>query len=104
MDIPFLILIVSALSGIICISLGFLITVKKKYELINGVDFTALKEPEKFATFVGHSILLTGVLMMLLGFLVFQEFMGIYVFLMLIVVFSIIPLPAFFFAKSKYLK
>lgn len=102
MNILLLILVVSVFTALICLSLGSLIAVKKKFELINGVDFSTLKEPEKFGKFVGHSISVSGILMALLGFLAYAQIIGITAFLILIVIVSVIPLPAFYLAKSKY--
>lgn len=102
MDTLLLILIVSVFTGVICLSLGLLITVKRKYDLINGVDLSTLKEPGKFGQFVGNSISLTGLMIMILGVLVYAQLIGIYVYLVGVIVASVFPLPAFFVAKSKY--
>lgn len=102
MDILLFILVISVLSGIALIILGLLITIKKKYNLINGVDFSSLTEPEKFGDFVGNSITLSGLLMVVFGYIVYQQIMGLIAYLVLTMMASIIPLPAFYFAKSKY--
>lgn len=96
------IFVVSALSGLVLVILGYLIAVKGKYTLINGVDFALLSDVEAFGRDVGWGIFWSGWAMVAAGVLVYLEIVGLILYLVLIMLASIAPLPIFFKAKKKY--
>ena len=104
MDILLFIFLVSAFSGAVFLILGYLVAVKQHTNLINGVDFSRLADVEKFAQFLGHSISLIGILMAGVGLLLYLQIVGLVFYLIAVVILSIFPLPALFFAKRKYSK
>ncbi|MEW9798598.1 hypothetical protein [Alteromonas sp. CYL-A6] len=102
MNVLFFLLIISVLSGLVLVVLGYLIAVKKQHSLINGVDFSSLSNPDGFGGVVGNSILISGALMMLMGVVVYLQVVGLVTYLLLMMMVSFMPLPAFFYAKAKF--
>lgn len=52
-----------------CIILGYLIAVKQMRNLIAGWDESKISNPEKFARWIGFSVLMLGVLIELIAFI-----------------------------------
>ena len=93
---------VAIFGAIPLIFVGYLVGVKQKRHLINGVDIEALSDPEGFTRFLGHSISATGVGMLIIGVLLYLNIVGIIGFTIALLLISFLPLPCFFYAKQKY--
>ena len=104
MDISLFLGVVTAVSGLVLVMLGYLISVKQRLNLINGVDFSRLTDAVSFAKYLGNSIVITGVLMLFLGLAFYFRVVGIVGYSLIVMAICIIPLPAFVVAKNKYTK
>ncbi len=65
---------------------------------------SALSEPEKSGDFIGNSVIISGPLMALSGTLLYIRLIDITIFVLFMIASGFIPLPAFFYAKSKFSK
>ncbi|MGS2719414.1 hypothetical protein [Paraglaciecola aestuariivivens] len=81
---------------------GLIISVKNKLHWINGVDHSKLKDPNGFCQFIGNSISITGLLILLCAIFLYLQIIGYLVFVGLLVFISFLPLPCFYIAKSKF--
>lgn len=102
MDAGFFIFIISAISGVTYIFLGFLLSYKQKIDIINGVDFSKLKDIKGFCKYFGNSLSLSGAMLILLGLMVYAQNMNLILFLVLFIVFCALPILYFFQAKQKF--
>lgn len=103
MDISVFLGVLTAVSGLALVILGYLISVKQRLNLINGVDFSKLTDAVSFAKYLGNSIAITGILMLILGLAVYFKWVGLVGYSLIIMAICIIPLPAFMIAKNKYM-
>lgn len=101
-ELDLILLLVSVFGALPLIVMGLLISLKNKRHWINGVDQDALSDPEAFGRYVGNSITLTGVLFLLIAFLLHQGVFGYLAFVVALMFISMIPLPALYIAKNKY--
>ncbi|MCC5825304.1 hypothetical protein [Alkalimonas sp.] len=104
MDISVFLGVLTVASGFVLVMLGYLISVKQRLNLINGVDFSSLTDAVSFAKYLGKSFTITGILMLFLGLAVYFKWVGLVGYSLIIMAICIIPLPAFMIAKNKYTK
>lgn len=102
MDVFLFLGVVTGISGLVLLIMGYLISIKQKINLINGVDFSNLSDVRAFAKYVGNSILLMGILMLLSGVGLYYKVLGLIGYTFFILIICAIPLPAFLLAKNKY--
>ena len=96
------IFIISAISGVIYLLLGFLLSYRQKIELINGVDFSKLTDVEGFCKYMGNSLFASGFVQVVLGFMVYTENMNLYLYLFLFIAFCSLPIFHFIQGKRKF--
>lgn len=96
------IFVISAVSGAIYLLLGFLLSYKQKIDIINGMDFSKLKDVAGFCKHFGNSLLLSGFVLIILGALVYAQNMNLLLFLGLFVVFCSLPIFQFIQGKQKF--
>ena len=101
-ELLIVLLSVAIFGAIPLIFVGYLVGVKQKRQLINGVDIESLSDPEGFARLLGHSISATGVGMLIIGVLLYLNIVGFIGFTIALLFVSFLPLPCFFYAKQKY--
>ena len=84
------------------ILLGYLVAFRQKRHWINGVDQSKLSNPDAFGKFVGNSITVTGMLIILITIFLYLKVIGMLIFAVSLVVVSFLPLPSLYYAKRKY--
>ena len=104
MDISYIILVISIVSAVPLLVIGYLIAIKQKLNLINGVDFSKLSDTSAFARILGHSITLTGVLMIVISMLLYMGIINLISYGVILMVFGTLPLQGLFFAMRRYSK
>ncbi|MEP1383246.1 MAG: hypothetical protein ABJK64_05560 [Paraglaciecola sp.] len=104
MDTGFLILLISCLSGFIYLIIGYLLAFKQKVDVFNGIDFSKISDLPVFCKYVGNSFLLSGVVQILLGVLVYLAYFDLLLFVAIYVLFSILPIVNVVRAMRKFQK
>ncbi|MEP0176322.1 MAG: hypothetical protein ABJD02_20405 [Paraglaciecola sp.] len=104
MDTVFLILLISCLSGFIYLIIGYLLAFKQKADVFNGIDFSKISDLPVFCKYVGNSFLLSGVVQILLGVLVYLAYFDLLLFVAIYVLFSILPIVNVVRAMRKFQK
>ena len=84
------------------IFVGYQIAFNNKNHWINGVDQSKLSNPIGFTKYVGNSITATGFLVILVCTLLYFQAINFIGFAIALTFVSMLPLPCFLFAKSKY--
>lgn len=92
MDTGILILLISCLSGFIYLIIGYLLTFKQKADVINGIDLSKIADLTAFCKYVGNSFLLSGVVQILVGALVYLAYFNLLLFVATYVFFSVLPI------------
>jgi hypothetical protein len=85
-----------------CIILGYLIAVKQMRGLIAGWDESKISNPEKFAKWIGYSVLTLGVLIGLIALIWYLGLVNEIGMTILLCVVSLIPIPCLLIAKARY--
>ncbi|MCF2947056.1 hypothetical protein L0668_02985 [Paraglaciecola aquimarina] len=101
-DLFFIALLTAILGGLPLIFVGYQIAINNKRHWINGADQSVMSNPEGFGKYVGYSILVTGLLILLVSSLLYAQVFGYLGFGVAIMIISLLPLPCFFKAKQKY--
>ena len=104
MDTGFLILLISCLSGLIYLTIGYLLTFNKKADVLNGIDFSKIADLHAFCNYVGNSFLLSGVVQILIGLLAYLAYLNLLLFAAIYVVFSTLPIVNVVKAMRKFQK
>ena len=104
MDIGFLILLISCLSGFIYLIIGFLLTFKQKADVLNGIDFSKIADLPAFCKYVGNSFLLSGAVQILVGVLAYLAYLNLMLFIAIFVLFSTLPIINVVKAMRKFQK
>jgi len=104
MDTGFLILSISILSGFIYLIIGYLLTFKQKADVLNGIDFSKIADLPAFCKYVGNSFLLSGVVQIVVGVLVYLAYLNLMLFIALFVLFSALPIINAVKAVHKFQK
>ena len=104
MDTGFLILLISCLSGLIYLTIGYLLTFNKKADVLNGIDFSKIADLPAFCKYVGNSFLLSGVVQILIGLLAYLAYLNLLLFAAIYVVFSTLPIVNVVKAMRKFQK
>ena len=104
MDTSFLILSISILSGFIYLTIGYLLTFKQKADVLNGIDFSKIADLPAFCKYVGNSFLLSGVVQIVVGVLVYIVYLSLMLFIALFVLFSALPIINVVKAVRKFQK
>ena len=104
MDTGFLILLISCLSGFIYLIIGYLLTFKQKADVLNGIDFSKIADLPAFCKYVGNSFLLSGVVQIVVGVLVYLAYLNLMLFIALFVLFSALPIINAVKAVRKFQK
>ena len=92
MDTGFLILLISCLSGLIYLTIGYLLTFNKKADVLNGIDFSKIADLPVFCKYVGNSFLLSGAVQILVGVLAYLAYLNLMLFIAIFVLFSTLPI------------
>ena len=85
-----------------CIFLGYLIAVKQKHSLIAGWDESRISDPKRYASVVGYSVLVLGILLGLIAIAWYLSLIGEIQMTIALLVSSLIPLPCLVYANNKY--
>jgi hypothetical protein len=104
MDTGFLIFLISCLSGFIYLIIGYLLTFKKKADVLNGIDFSKIADLPAFCKYVGNRFLLSGVIQIVVGVLVYLAYFDLLLFVAIYVFFSILPIVNVVRAMRKFQK
>jgi hypothetical protein len=104
MDTGFLILSISFLSGFVYLIIGYLLTFKQKADVLNGIDFSKIADLPAFCKYVGNSFLLSGVVQIVVGVLVYLAYLNLMLFIALFVLFSALPIINAVKAVRKFQK
>ena len=104
MDTGFLILLISCLSGLIYLTIGYLLTFNKKADVLNGIDFSKIADLPAFCKYVGNSFLLSGAVQVLVGALVYLTYLNLMLFTAIFVLFSTLPIVNVVKAMRKFQK
>ena len=104
MDTGFLILLISCLSGLIYLTIGYLLTFNKKADVLNGIDFSKIADLPAFCKYVGNSFLLSGAVQVLVGALVYLTYLSLMLFIAVFVLFSTLPIVNVVKAMRKFQK
>jgi hypothetical protein len=103
MDGLFFGLIIMIFAGALpCIIFGYLIAVKQMRGLIAGWDESKISNPEKFAKWIGYSVLTLGVLIGLIAFIWYWGLVNEIGMTILLCIVSLIPIPCLLIAKARY--
>ncbi len=104
MEASFLILSISCLSGFVYLLIGYLLTFKQKADVLNGIDFSKIADLPAFCKYVGNSFLLSGVVLLLAGVLVYLAYLNLLLFIAIFVLFSVLPIINVVRAMRKFQK
>ncbi|AXR05869.1 hypothetical protein [Salinimonas sediminis] len=104
MEASFLILSISCLSGFVYLLIGYLLTFKQKADVLNGIDFSKIADLPAFCKYVGNSFLLSGVVLLLAGALVYLAYLNLLLFIAIFVIFSVLPIINVVRAMRKFQK
>ena len=104
MEASFLILSISCLSGFVYLLIGYLLTFKQKADVLNGIDFSKITDLPAFCKYVGNSFLLSGVVLLLAGVLVYLAYLNLLLFIAIFVLFSVLPIINVVRAMRKFQK
>jgi len=104
MESGVLILSISCLSGFIYLLIGFLLTFKQKANVLNGIDFSKINDLSSFCKYVGNSFLLSGVVLIMVGALVYLAGFDLLLFAAIFVFFSALPIINVVRAMRKFQK
>ena len=104
MEARFLILSISCLSGFVYLLIGYLLTFKQKADVLNGIDFSKITDLPAFCKYVGNSFLLSGVVLLLAGVLVYLAYINHLLFIAIFVLFSVLPIINVVRAMRKFQK
>lgn len=84
------------------IFVGYQIAFNNKNHWINGVDQSKLSNPNGFVKYIGNSIITTGILVIVVCALLYFQAINYIGFALALTCVSMLPLPCFVLAKSKY--
>ncbi|MDO6694242.1 hypothetical protein Q4574_13190 [Aliiglaciecola sp. 3_MG-2023] len=104
METGFLILSISCLSGFIYLIIGYLLSFKQKADVLNGIDFSKISDLPAFCKYVGNSFLLSCVVLILAGVLVYLAYLNLLLFIAIFVFFSVLPIINVVKAMRKFQK
>ena len=104
MDTGFLILLISCLSGLIYLTIGYLLTFNQKADVLNGIDFSKIADLPAFCKYVGNSFLLSGAVQILVGVLAYLAYLNLMLFIAIYVLFSTLPIVNVVKAMRKFQK
>ena len=104
MDTGFLILLISCLSGLVYLIIGYLLTFRQKADVLNGIDFSKIADLPAFCKYVGNSFLLSGAVQILVGVLAYLAYLNLMLFIAIFVLFSTLPIVNVVKAMRKFQK
>ncbi len=95
-------LIVILVVSIPCIVLGYLITYKKRYNLISGWDASKFNDPDAYAAIIGKMAIGLGLFLFVVTLIWYQNIIGSRELTYIILVSAIAPVLIIVLAKKKY--
>ena len=104
MDTGLLILSISCLSGFIYLLIGYLLAFEQKADVLNGIDFSRITDISGFCKYVGQSFLISGVVQIFAGVLVYYSGLSLLLFLTIFICFCALPIINVIKAVRKFKK